>query len=102
MSKQIYLIRNGEGHYKIGFTERNISKRLNELQTATATELQVICTFETKLASKIERILHRLHNSKRMKGEWFDLNINDVKGFEESCKSIEANLVFLEKNKIGL
>ena len=95
MNKQIYLIRNGEGHYKIGYTERNISKRLNELQTATATELQVICTFETKLASKIERILHRLYNSKRMKGEWFDLGINDVTGFKESCEKIEKNLLFL-------
>lgn len=99
---QVYLIQNGEGHYKIGYTDRPIGRRLKELQTASPTELSVFAVYETKIASKVERILHRTFRSKRTQGEWFALDLDQAIEFQKTCKQIESNLVFLENNKIGL
>lgn len=97
---QVYLIKNAEGAYKIGFTSKKVSERIMGLQTGADSELEMIASYQTKRARQIEGILHRLHRSKQKKGEWFNLTLEDEMKFHQMCEQIEHNLEFLEKNKI--
>jgi len=97
---QVYLIKNAEGAYKIGFTSKKVSDRIVGLQTGASSELEMVASYQTQRARQIEGILHRTHRSKRRKGEWFDLTLEDEIKFCQMCAQIEHNLEFLEKNKI--
>lgn len=98
---KVYLIRNEHSEYKIGYTNRVIEKRLNELQIASPHKLEVVNTFETDSdAPLIESILHRRYAATRLMGEWFDLTEHEVDNFIETCKKIKWNLDFLKENQI--
>lgn len=97
---KVYLLINDEGKYKIGFTERNIKKRIKELQTGSPSEMRVVQEYESDNARKIETIMHRSFRSKRINGEWFDLTNEEVADFSNRCAKIDKNLKFLEENKI--
>lgn len=97
---KVYLLINGEGKFKIGFTERNIQKRIKELQTGSHSEMHVVQEYESDNARQIETIMHRQFRSKRISGEWFELTNEEVFDFSNRCKKIDTNLKFLRDNKI--
>lgn len=97
---KVYLLINDEGKYKIGFTDRATKKRIKELQTGSPSEMRVIQEYESKNAKQIETIMHRIHKSKRISGEWFELTTEEVKNFQHNCAKIDHNLNFLKENKI--
>jgi len=104
---QVYLIKNGHGDYKIGFTSKRVIERIAGLQTGASSDLTVVTSYYTKkqtvkMARTIEGILHRQHQSKKLKGEWFALTLEDEMQFVEHCSKIERNVLFLEENKIGI
>ena len=72
--------------YKIGYTRRDITKRINEIKTGNPQKIEVIHLFESKYHAKIETWMHNLHASKRMEGEWFELSYDDVMSFKENCQ----------------
>ena len=95
----VYLIcsqTNDLNLYKIGFTKRDIKKRIADLQTGNANEIYLIDYFESKWSTKIERYLHKLFKEKRLKGEWFSLSDNDLEIFKEKCQMIHNNFEILE------
>jgi len=77
----------GRRLYKIGYTRRDVSKRIKELKTGNGSEMYVMDSFKSKWGTKIEAQLHRTFKSKKINGEWFDLTDEDVKSFMEKCKS---------------
>lgn len=100
MSK-IYLIKSyneDQPLYKIGFTKGNSKKRIKELSTGNPFELELVCTFDTKFNMKVERILHRRYKSKKVRGEWFNLDTGEVGNFIDVCKEIENQLELLKEN----
>jgi len=76
----------GRRLYKIGYTRRDVSKRIKELKTGNGSEMYVIDSFNSKWGTKIEAQLHRTFKSKKINGEWFDLTDEDVKSFIGKCK----------------
>jgi hypothetical protein len=76
----------GRRLYKIGYTRRDVSKRIKELKTGNGSEMYVIDSFKSKWGTKIESQLHRIFRSKKVNGEWFDLTDEEVKSFGEKCK----------------
>lgn len=76
----------GRRLYKIGYTRRDISKRIKELKTGNGSEMYVIDSFKSKWGTKIESNLHKTFKSKKVNGEWFDLTDEEVKSFGEKCK----------------
>lgn len=92
---RIYLIMNGEGLCKIGYTRRSINNRIKELQTGSPTDLQAIHVYETDLAQKLEPIIHRFYGSYRMVGEWFNLPPEEINNFPEMVKRTESNIKML-------
>lgn len=101
MSK-IYLIEsvdNFQTIYKIGYTNNKTKNRIKQLQTGTDSDLKLICEFETEFGMKLESILHRYFKYKKIKNEWFSLDLDEVLKFKEICQKIENNLKSLtEKN----
>lgn len=88
----IYLISaeiNQNTYYKIGYTKRDVYKRLNELKTANASDLSVIKTYKSPFGSKLESFLHRYfkNKSKQINREWFLLSAEDINNFENICES---------------
>lgn len=96
---EVYLIQNEETlRVKIGFSS-NVKKRRYFLQTASAENLKILATFESKYATKIETILHRTHHDKRLNGEWFEYISPEE--FLKDCQKIHNNLKMLDDNKIS-
>ncbi len=72
----VYLIRCND-MYKIGFSDCPI-KRLLSLQIGNPYELDLIWEDEVPNFLQIERGLHQKFESKRVIGEWFKLDKEDV------------------------
>lgn len=99
----IYLLRNDDGEYKIGYTKHNdINKRVSQLLTGTSQNLEVVYLFETKHNRKVETALHNLYSHKNIKREFFNLDIEEVKNFISKCELLERNFDILECNNMYL
>lgn len=72
-----FLKENLFGHIKIG-RSRNIKKRLRIFAAELPFETKLLCYFKTYNYEKIELELHKLFNSKRVRGEWFLLDKEDI------------------------
>lgn len=71
--------------FKIGMTRSCVSKRIKELQTGNSCEIHLVKKFDTSIPSYIESSLHRRFSSKHSLNEWYELDTNDIKQFEELC-----------------
>ncbi len=93
--KWIYLIKaekDGIEYYKIGITKRDPNKRVKELQTGNALNLELITKFKSNYGNVLENTLHRNFSIEKEKGEWFSLTKEQVSDFQNTCKRIESNL----------
>lgn len=75
----VYLLKSGK-FYKIGMTN-NPDRRQYEIGIQLPEELHHIHSIETDDPSGIEAYWHNRFRDKRQKGEWFDLNTNDIRIF---------------------
>jgi hypothetical protein len=86
----IYILRTDSGSetfYKIGYTKKEISKRIKSLQTGCPYKLELVRIFQG--TQEKEKEIHSILKSSRFHGEWFrddflvreTLNIYDFKGF---------------------
>ena len=85
----IYLICaefEGRRLYKIGYTRRDVSKRVKELKTGNGSDLYIIDSFKSKWGTKIEAILKKRYSYCNISGEWFNLTDEEVKSFMTKCK----------------
>jgi hypothetical protein len=94
---KVYLIANGEWtQFKIGIsTKKSIDERLKSLKTGNGSDLIVVKTFETKYHFKVEKRLHLKYHSKRLSGEWFALNDDDISNFIFDCKKAHDTFQYL-------
>ncbi len=101
MIYNVYLICSefeGRRLFKIGYTRREVSKRIKELRTGNGSELYIVNQFKSKWGTKIESQLHRMYKSKKVNGEWFDLTDEDVKSFLERCETTHDMLELITTN----
>jgi predicted GIY-YIG superfamily endonuclease len=98
----IYLLRNDDGEYKIGFTKNSTEKRVKQLLTGTSQDISIEYIFETKHNRKVETALHNLYSHKNIKREFFRLSIEEVKNFISKCELLERNFDILECNNMYL
>ena len=77
---EVYLFKSGR-YYKIGKTNNTV-RRGNELRIQLPEKMNLAHSIKTDDPSGIETYWHRRFESKRMQGEWFDLNTADVKAFK--------------------
>jgi len=92
---KIYLISaeiGGEKLHKIGYTKRTIEQRIKEFKTGNASEFYIVDSFESKWGTIVEAQLHKIFRDKKVNGEWFDLDDDDIMKFKKMCKQIDNNL----------
>jgi Meiotically up-regulated gene 113 len=73
----VYLIQSQSGAYKIGRT-KNPNDRLKTFNVKLPFEVEFICLIETANMHALEAELHEQFSDKRVNGEWFNLNSDDV------------------------
>ena len=70
----VYLIYDSSQNlYKIGVTKGTGEKRLKQLQTGNASELQIIHTHETEFPYRLETMLHNKFKNNQILNEWYEL-----------------------------
>lgn len=97
----VYLIRSDADfapQYKIGYTKNNSKHRLKQHETGNPNELSLIAEFETKYNQKLESVLHRRYKQYHIKGEWFNLPLDEVHKFLSICQKTEDNLDIVTNN----
>lgn len=94
---KVYLIGNGDGKYKIGYTSRPIQYRLSEIQVGSSSELSVIAEYESENAQIIETALHNIYDHYNTSGEWFALPEIEILRFKETCNKFDGNFKTLKK-----
>ena len=71
----VYFISDGK-YTKIGYTY-DLPKRLSCMQTANSNNLVVLKTILTEYPVELEERLHSQFASKLVRGEWYDISIDD-------------------------
>lgn len=94
--KCVYIIKTGKNLYKIGKTQ-HLQKRLLMYQTHLPILFRVIRQYPAVNMTELEESLHLVFQHKRVKGEWFQLNIDDL----IICDNIARNFAMekLQKQK---
>lgn len=64
-------------HYKIGLTT-DPDKRMNTFSVKLPYKVKFVCLIETEQMHKVEKMLHQRFANKRINGEWFALDAEDV------------------------
>lgn len=93
---RVYLIRNGEGFYKIGRTKLKTKERIKQLQTGSSSEIELIAECEVENTSKVEAALHNRYRIFNVSGEWFDLPIKEVNSFVDTVKRLNETFISLK------
>jgi len=75
----VYLLRMGQ-QFKIGLT-RNLQQRLQALRQKCHADLELIHSIPTLDPRRLEAFYHSHFASKRINGEWFRLDEEDVQAF---------------------
>lgn len=99
MGGYVYLICDpGNDWFKIGVTTGKIENRIKELQTGNGSELFIKDYFKCDYPFKLEKMLHAKFMSKRVMNEWFNLTIDDIKQFKETCIKLNETINCLKEN----
>lgn len=77
IGKCVYILNTGKNLYKIGKTQ-DLHKRLAAYHTHLPVMFRVIRQYEALNMTALEESLHIVFQHKRVKGEWFELNKDDL------------------------
>ncbi len=76
---KIYIVKSSE-YYKIGMTKGSLADRVAQLQTGNPLKIEQIAFAEVYDAPKIERLIHKELDVRRLSGEWFNLDEDMLTG----------------------
>lgn len=105
--RYVYLLES-DGLYKIGFA-RDPNTRRKRLQTGSPKPIRIVHTIRTWHYRHVEEKLHDHFDDKRVRGEWFALDADDVAYFktldsfgktpEENAKRAADDAAFLASDR---
>lgn len=76
----VYLLKMDK-HFKIG-RSNNFDRRKQQIDTKLPAKTDMVHVIKTDDPEGIEYYWHRRFSEKRRNGEWFELNVNDVRAFK--------------------
>lgn len=85
----LYIIKCNEFH-KIGIAN-DVEARLAQLSTGNPYQLTVEAIYAFDNAEVVERSIHQKYKKSRQRGEWFSLEINDLRDIDTICKMLGAS-----------
>lgn len=74
----VYLLKSTSGYYKIGHTG-NPKNRLRTFNVKLPFEVEFECLIQCDDMRHLEKTLHNHFDNKRVNGEWFNLEAEDIK-----------------------
>lgn len=90
----VYMLRSGKNMYKIGKTQ-DLNKRLASYHTHMPVTFRVIRQYPATNMAELEEGLHIVFQHKRVKGEWFELQDDDLL----ICDNIARNYALANMQK---
>lgn len=81
--KCLYVVQDRPGIFKIGKAS-DVGLRLSQMQVGNSTEIRLILTISSKNCSEIERYLHSIYRFQHVRGEWYRLAIDQLKGLHKA------------------
>lgn len=94
----VYLLCDGD-KFKIGMTcQKDIHKRISELQTGNPNEIFLSSYYKTDYPYRIEQMMHLKFKSSNVMNEWFELTSDQVVHFKDLCIECENILNSLKEN----
>ena len=110
MKGHVYIIQMlGTDYYKIGMTTQDDPyKRIKDAETYAPLGIKEIKIIESVYPSKLEKELHEDFKHKRQKGEWFELDRDDLKLIEDKysvsrgkiLKTLEKLLILCKNEEL--
>ena len=94
----VYFIKDNSNQIKIGFTKRDIKKRIKELNSPN---LIPILMYETKYPTQLEKALHFRFKQHNIEREWFNLEDYHIDELKEICVKLDESICII-KNKINI
>lgn len=86
IGKCVYILKTGKNLYKIGKTQ-NLQKRMTAYHTHLPILFRIVRQYPAQNMTELEESLHVIFQHKRIKGEWFELNADDI----TICDNIARN-----------
>lgn len=94
----VYFIKDNADQVKIGYTKRNVEKRLKELNSPN---LSVILEFESKYPTQLEKALHFRFKRFNIEREWFNLTDFSIEELNRICYTLDEGINSIkDKNNI--
>lgn len=88
----IYVIEDTKNNScKIGVSKNNVKNRLSSMQTSNPNKLKILYKKKIKHYIKLEEMMHMEFKEKRLSGEWFKLNNDDIEYVKNKANQIEVN-----------
>lgn len=75
--KCVYILKTGKNLYKIGQTQ-DLQKRLAAYHTHLPVVFRIVRQYAAENIAELEESLHIVFQHKRVKGEWFELNSDEL------------------------
>ena len=94
----VYFVKDNANQVKIGFTKRNIKKRIKELNSPN---LIPILMYETKYPTQLEKALHFRFKQYNIEREWFNIEHFSIDELKEICVKLDESICII-KNKINI
>ena len=94
----VYFVKDNSNQIKIGFTKRDIKKRIKELNSPN---LIPILMYETKYPTQLEKALHFRFKRYNIEREWFHLNDFNTEELKQICEKLDESICII-KNKINI
>ncbi len=91
----VYFVKDNANQVKIGFTKRNIKKRIKELNSPN---LIPILMYETKYPTQLEKALHFRFKQYNIEREWFCLDDFKVEELKQICQMLNEGLCVIKEN----
>ena len=94
----VYFVKDNANQIKIGFTKRDIKKRIKELNSPN---LIPILMYETKYPTQLEKALHFRFKQHNIEREWFNIEHFSIDELKEICVKLDESICII-KNKINI
>ena len=89
--------------YKIGITKGSVGDRYYGLGLIMPGKFETLFAYKFDDCSTAEKTIHNVLNKKRLKGEWFDIDKNNLEHIEKTCELMGGILVTEEvENEIEI
>ena len=83
----LYILQSGE-YLKIGISKNHPRQRVKQLQTGSAQEIKLLKFYRRKDYKQLEKYLHQKFRRRRIRGEWFNVELETVTSIIEKDQTM--------------